>query len=50
MPEFKLLEEEHFGPVLPVIKFSDPEDALARAEEGLAEYTQMQVINVARAA
>lgn len=27
----KLVDEEQFGPVLPVIKYSDPEDALARA-------------------
>ena len=27
----RLVEEEQFGPVLPVMKFSDPEDALARA-------------------
>ena len=104
----RLVDEEQFGPVLPVIKFADPEDALARAnaspyglggsiwsgdierahrlaermeagtvwvnkhldfgpdipfapakqsgfgmefaEEGLAEYTQVQVINVAKAA
>ncbi|MDR3471423.1 MAG: aldehyde dehydrogenase family protein, partial [Devosia sp.] len=101
-----LVDEEQFGPVLPVIKFADPEDALARAnntpyglggsiwssdlerayalaermesgtvwinkhselapnipfggakesgigvelgEEGLAEFTQLQVINMAR--
>jgi len=102
----RLVDEEQFGPVLPVIRFSDAEDALARAnnseyglggsiwspdlnaaydlatrmesgtvwvnkhadlapnipfggakgsgigvelgEEGLAEFTQLQVINVAR--
>jgi acyl-CoA reductase-like NAD-dependent aldehyde dehydrogenase len=102
----RLVDEEQFGPVLPVIKYSDPEDALARAnaspyglggsiwsadlnrahalaermdagtvwinkhldlaphipfggakqsglgaelgEEGLAEFTQLQVINIAR--
>lgn len=102
----RLVDEEQFGPVLPVIKYSDPEDALARAnaspyglggsiwssdldkaydlanrmasgtvwinkhaelapnipfggaktsglgselgEEGLAEFTQLQVINMAR--
>jgi len=102
----RLVDEEQFGPVLPVIKYSDPEDALARAnaspyglggsiwssdlarahdlaermdagtvwinkhidlgpnipfggakqsglgvemgEEGLAEFTQLQVINTAR--
>jgi acyl-CoA reductase-like NAD-dependent aldehyde dehydrogenase len=102
----RLVDEEQFGPVLPVIRYSDPEDALARAnnsewglggsiwstdleaaydlatrmesgtvwvnkhgelapnipfggakgsgigvelgEEGLAEFTQLQVINVAR--
>jgi len=27
----KLVDEEQFGPILPVIKYSDPEDALARA-------------------
>ncbi|MCB2074222.1 MAG: aldehyde dehydrogenase family protein [Brucellaceae bacterium] len=27
----RLVDEEQFGPVLPVIKFSDPEDALLRA-------------------
>ena len=27
----RLVDEEQFGPVLPVIKFSDAEDALARA-------------------
>jgi acyl-CoA reductase-like NAD-dependent aldehyde dehydrogenase len=27
----RLVDEEQFGPVLPVIKFSDPEDALSRA-------------------
>ncbi|MEM8785372.1 MAG: aldehyde dehydrogenase family protein [Pseudomonadota bacterium] len=27
----RIVDEEQFGPVLPVIKFSDPEDALARA-------------------
>ncbi len=32
MPEFKLLEEEQFGPALPV------------------KYTQVQVINIAKAA
>jgi acyl-CoA reductase-like NAD-dependent aldehyde dehydrogenase len=102
----RLVDEEQFGPVLPVIRYSDPEDALARAnnseyglggsiwstnleqaydlatrmdsgtvwvnkhaelapnipfggakgsgvgvelgEEGLAEFTQLQVINVGR--
>jgi acyl-CoA reductase-like NAD-dependent aldehyde dehydrogenase len=102
----RLVDEEQFGPLLPVIKYSDPEDALARAnasayglggsiwssdlnkaydlasrmnsgtvwvnkhadiqpnipfggakqsglgvelgEEGLAEFTQIQVINIAR--
>ena len=102
----RLVDEEQFGPVLPVIKYSDPEDALIRAnaspyglggsiwssdidraigfaermdagtvwvnkhidlaphipfggakqsgigvemgEEGLAEFTQLQVINIAR--
>ena len=102
----RLVDEEQFGPVLPIIKYSDPEDALARAnaspyglggsiwssnierahemaermdagtvwinkhldlapnipfggakqsglgtemgEEGLAEFTQLQVINAAR--
>ncbi len=102
----RLVDEEQFGPVLPVIRYTDPEDALARAnrseyglggsiwssdleqaydlatrmesgtvwvnkhaelapnipfggakasgigvelgEEGLAEFTQLQVINVAR--
>ena len=102
----RLVDEEQFGPVLPVIKYSDPEDALVRAnaspyglggsiwssdvdraigfaermdagtvwvnkhidlaphipfggakqsgigvemgEEGLAEFTQLQVINIAR--
>ena len=27
----RLVDEEQFGPVLPIIKFADPEDALARA-------------------
>ena len=27
----KLVDEEQFGPILPVIRYSDPEDALARA-------------------
>ncbi len=27
----RLVDEEQFGPVLPIIKYSDPEDALARA-------------------
>ena len=27
----RLVDEEQFGPVLPVIKYSDPEDAVARA-------------------
>jgi acyl-CoA reductase-like NAD-dependent aldehyde dehydrogenase len=27
----RLVDEEQFGPVLPIIKFSDPEEALARA-------------------
>jgi acyl-CoA reductase-like NAD-dependent aldehyde dehydrogenase len=27
----RLVDEEQFGPILPVIKYSDPEDALARA-------------------
>ena len=27
----RLVDEEQFGPVLPVIKYSDPEDALVRA-------------------
>ncbi|MGI9432297.1 MAG: aldehyde dehydrogenase family protein [Myxococcota bacterium] len=34
----RLVDEEQFGPVLPVIKFSDPEEALARinrTDEGL---------------
>jgi acyl-CoA reductase-like NAD-dependent aldehyde dehydrogenase len=31
----QLVDEEQFGPVLPVIKFSDPEDALARANSSL---------------
>jgi acyl-CoA reductase-like NAD-dependent aldehyde dehydrogenase len=102
----RIVDEEQFGPILPVIKYSDPEDALARAnaspyglggsiwakdldkaydlanrmssgtvwvnkhselapnipfggsgqsglgtelgEEGLAEFTQLQVINIAR--
>jgi acyl-CoA reductase-like NAD-dependent aldehyde dehydrogenase len=102
----RLVDEEQFGPVLPVIRFNDPEDALARAnrseyglggsiwspdadaaydlatrmdsgtvwvnkhaelapnipfggakgsgigvelgEEGLAEFTQLQVINIGR--
>ena len=102
----RLVDEEQFGPILPVIKYSDPEDALVRAnaspyglggsiwssnidraldfaermdagtvwvnkhidlaphipfggakqsgigvemgEEGLAEFTQLQVINIAR--
>ena len=102
----RLVDEEQFGPVLPVIKFADAEDALTRAnntpyglggsiwsndmdsayalaermdsgtvwinhhadlapnipfggakqsglgvelgEEGLAEFTQLQVINIAR--
>tara|TARA_R110000850_G_scaffold67188_4_gene149629 strand:- start:14911 stop:16314 length:1404 start_codon:yes stop_codon:yes gene_type:complete len=102
----RIVDEEQFGPILPVIKYSDPEDALARAnsssyglggsvwskdakratqiaarlesgtawvnkhldlgpnipfggakqsgigvefsEEGLAEFTQMQVVNVAK--
>lgn len=102
----RLVDEEQFGPVLPVIKYKDPEDAVARAnaspyglggsvwsknterayqiaskmasgtvwvnkhadimpnvpfggagqsglgselgEEGLAEFTQLQIINVAR--
>lgn len=33
-----LVDQEQFGPVLPIIRFSDPEDALARAnasESGL---------------
>ncbi|MGH6828700.1 MAG: aldehyde dehydrogenase family protein [Rhizomicrobium sp.] len=29
-----LVDEEQFGPVLPLIKYSDPEDALARANAG----------------
>lgn len=102
----RLVDEEQFGPILPIIKYSDPEDALARAnaspyglggsvwskdldraydianrmssgtvwvnkhadlapnipfggsgqsglgselgEEGLAEFTQLQIINIAR--
>ena len=31
----RLVDEEQFGPVLPVIKYSDPEDALARANSSL---------------
>ena len=34
----RLVDEEQFGPILPIIRFSDPEDALARAnanENGL---------------
>jgi acyl-CoA reductase-like NAD-dependent aldehyde dehydrogenase len=27
----RIVDEEQFGPILPVIKYSDPEDALARA-------------------
>ena len=27
----QLVDEEQFGPILPIIRFSDPEDALARA-------------------
>ncbi|HEY1862315.1 MAG TPA: aldehyde dehydrogenase family protein [Roseiarcus sp.] len=26
----RLVDEEQFGPILPVMKFSDPEDALRR--------------------
>jgi len=31
----RLVDEEQFGPVLPVIKYSDTEDALARANSSL---------------
>ena len=39
----RLVGAEQFGPVLPVIK-------LEFAGEGLAEYMQVQVINIAKAA
>lgn len=31
----RLVDEEQFGPVLPIIHFDDPEDALARANASL---------------
>ena len=31
----KLVKEEQFGPILPILKFSDPEDALARANNSI---------------
>ena len=30
----RIVDEEQFGPILPVIRYSDPEDALARANRG----------------
>lgn len=30
----RVVDEEQFGPILPLIRFSDPEDALARANAG----------------
>jgi acyl-CoA reductase-like NAD-dependent aldehyde dehydrogenase len=47
----RLVDEEQFGPALPVIKFSDPEEALARINrtaEGLGGSVWSSDIDVAR--
>lgn len=56
-----VVDEEPFGPILPVIKYSDLDDVIARANaspyglgvewgsESLLEFTAMQVINETRA-
>jgi len=48
----RLVDEEQFGPVLPVIKFSDPEEALARinrSAEGLGGSVWSSNVAAARA-
>lgn len=48
----RLVDEEQFGPILPLIRFSDPEDALARAnasENGLGGSVWSSDIPKARA-
>lgn len=48
----RLVDEEQFGPILPIIRFSDPEDALARAnanENGLGGSVWSSDIGAARA-
>jgi acyl-CoA reductase-like NAD-dependent aldehyde dehydrogenase len=48
----RIVDEEQFGPILPVIRFSDPEDALARAnanENGLGGSVWSSDIGTARA-
>src|SRR5690606_5481253 len=48
----RVVDEEQFGPILPIIRFSDPEDALARAnanESGLGGSVWSSDIAKARA-
>jgi len=48
----RLVDEEQFGPVLPVIKYSDPNDAVARANrssEGLGGSVWSNDVDAARA-
>ncbi len=47
----RLVDEEQFGPILPVIRYNDPEDALARANAspwGLSGSIWSSDLNVAR--
>jgi len=47
----RLVDEEQFGPALPIIKFSDPEDALARINrvaEGLGGSVWSSDVELAR--
>lgn len=49
-PQMPLYHEEIFGPVLPIIGFSDPEEAIAQAndtEYGLAAFIQTRDLNTA---
>lgn len=49
-PQMPLYHEEIFGPVLPIIGFSDPEEAIAQAndtEYGLAAFVQTRDLNTA---
>jgi acyl-CoA reductase-like NAD-dependent aldehyde dehydrogenase len=58
----RLVREEQFGPILPVLRYAKVEDALARANgeqsgigaelghAGLEEYTQPRIINMAKQA
>ncbi len=49
-PDMPVYKEELFGPVMPVIPFDDPDQALALAnatEYGLAAYVQTRDLNTA---